>query len=48
MMNRLAPRFKAQHFFARSNNGIVGSNPTQVIDVCVYYLFVFCSCLETY
>jgi hypothetical protein len=27
--------------FARSNDGIVGPNPTQGIDVCVFILFVF-------
>jgi hypothetical protein len=31
--------------FARSNTGIVGSNPTQVMDVCVC---LFCVCVVLY
>jgi hypothetical protein len=35
-------RFKAWTVFARSNAGIVGSNPTRGIDVCVR---LFCVCV---
>jgi hypothetical protein len=42
----VAARSKAWTVFARSNAGIVTSNPTQGIDICivrVYYVFVlFC------
>jgi hypothetical protein len=39
----VAARSKARNVFARSNAGIVGSNPTQGMNVCVYYVFVlFC------
>jgi hypothetical protein len=42
----VAARSKAWTVFARSNAGIVGSNPTQGMDVCivcVYYVFLlFC------
>jgi hypothetical protein len=38
----VAARSKAWTVFARSNAGIVGSNPTQVMDVC---LRLFCVCL---
>jgi hypothetical protein len=37
-------RSKAWTVFARSNTGIVGSNPTQGMDVCVYSVFVL-SCV---
>jgi hypothetical protein len=37
----VAARFKAWTVFARSNAGIVGSNPTQGMDVCVYIYSVF-------
>jgi hypothetical protein len=33
-------RSKAWDVFTRSNTGIVGSNPTQGMDVCVYSVFV--------
>jgi hypothetical protein len=42
----MAARSKARTAFARSNAGIVGSNPTQGMDVCivcVYYVFVLFS-----
>jgi hypothetical protein len=32
----VAARSRALNVFARSNAGIVGSNPTQGMDVCVY------------
>jgi hypothetical protein len=32
---------KAWTVFARSNAGIVGSNPTQRMDICVYVYSVF-------
>jgi hypothetical protein len=31
----MAARSKARTIFPRSNTGIVGSNPTRVMDVCV-------------
>jgi hypothetical protein len=34
---------KAWHVFAQSNTGIVGSNPTQGMDVCVRLLCLCCS-----
>jgi hypothetical protein len=37
---KVAARSKARIVFDRSNAGIVGSNPTQGIDVCVYPVFV--------
>jgi hypothetical protein len=45
----VAARSRARTVFARSNAGIVGSNPTQGIDVflCVYFVFVFGSGLAT-
>jgi hypothetical protein len=40
-------RSKAWTFFAHSNAGIVGSNPTQDMDVCVCVYFVFVlSCVQ--
>jgi hypothetical protein len=36
----VAARSKTLTAFARSNAGIVGSNPTQGMDVCVYSVFV--------
>jgi hypothetical protein len=38
----VAARSKAGNVFARSNAGIVGSNPTQGMDVC---LCLFCVCI---
>jgi hypothetical protein len=39
----VAARYRAWNAFARSNTGIVGSNPTRSMDVCVYSVFVlFC------
>jgi hypothetical protein len=40
-------RSKAWPVFARSNAGIVGSNPTQGMDVCVC-AFVLCLCCPVY
>jgi hypothetical protein len=40
----VASRSNTSTVFARSNTGIVGSNPTQGIDVCVYSVFVL-SCV---
>jgi hypothetical protein len=39
----VAPRFKAWTLFARSNADIVGSNPTQGMDVCVC---VYSECMQ--
>jgi hypothetical protein len=36
----VAARYRALTVFARSNAGIVGSNPTRGMDVCVYSVFV--------
>jgi hypothetical protein len=33
--------------FARSNTGIVGSNPTRGVDICVYSVFVLGSGFAT-
>jgi hypothetical protein len=41
----VAGRAKAWTVFARSNTGIVGSNPTQGMDVC---LCLFCVCVVLY
>jgi hypothetical protein len=38
---------KALTVFARWNAGIVGSNPTRGMDVCVYSVFVLGSGLAT-
>jgi hypothetical protein len=44
----VAARSKARIVFARSNAGIVDSNPTQGMDVCVcvYSMFVLSSCVQ--
>jgi hypothetical protein len=43
----VAARSKAWTVFARSDGGIVGSNPTQGMDVCVFVYSVFMlSCVE--
>jgi hypothetical protein len=36
-----------ENVFARSNTGVVSSNPTQGMDVCVYSVFVLGSVLAT-
>jgi hypothetical protein len=41
----VAARSKARTVFARSNAGILGSNPTQSMDVCVR---LFCVCVILY
>jgi hypothetical protein len=38
---------KAWNVFARSNIGIVVSNPTQGMDVCFYFVFVLYSGLAS-
>jgi hypothetical protein len=38
----VAERSKASTDFARSEAGIVGSNPTQGIDVWCVYMFILC------
>jgi hypothetical protein len=43
----MAARSKAWTVFARSNAEIVGSNPTQGMDVCVYCVFVLGNGLAT-
>jgi hypothetical protein len=40
-----AERSKARNVFARSNNGIVVSNPTQSMDVCPRYSVFMLSCV---
>jgi hypothetical protein len=42
MQNTVAARSKAWTVFARSDAGIVDSNPTQGMDVCVR---LFCVCI---
>jgi hypothetical protein len=39
----VAERSKARTVFARSNTGIVGSNPTRGMDVCVRLFCLCCS-----
>jgi hypothetical protein len=34
----VAARSKARTIFARSDAGIVGSNPAQAIDACIVYI----------
>jgi hypothetical protein len=41
----VAARSKAWTIFARSNTGIVGSNPTQGMDVCLVYSVFMLSCV---
>jgi hypothetical protein len=36
-------RSKARNVFACSNTGVVNSNPTQVMDVCMH---LFCVCID--
>jgi hypothetical protein len=43
----VAARSKTRNVFTRSNTGIVGSNPTHGMDVCVYSVFVLGSVLAT-
>jgi hypothetical protein len=43
----VAVRAKSYTVFARSEAGIVGSNPTQGMDVCCVYAF-FCVCVVMY
>jgi hypothetical protein len=38
----VAARSKAWTVFARLNPGIMGSNPTQDMDVCCVYAFILC------
>jgi hypothetical protein len=40
-------RSKVRNVFTRSNTGIIGSNPTLGMDVCVYSVFVLGSGLAT-
>jgi hypothetical protein len=39
---KVAAQSKAWTIFARSDAGIVGSNPTQGMDVCCVYAFILC------
>jgi hypothetical protein len=39
-LNTLAARLEAWTVFVCSNTGVVGSNPTRGVDVCVYSVFV--------
>jgi hypothetical protein len=41
----VAERSKASTVFARSEAGILGSNPTQGMDVWYLYVFILCLCL---
>jgi hypothetical protein len=47
MRTEVTARSKSWTIFARSNTGIVGSNPTRGMDVCVYSVFVLGSGLAT-
>jgi hypothetical protein len=47
MSTTVAARSKAWTVFARSKSGIVGSNPTRGMDVCVFSVFVLGSVLAT-
>jgi hypothetical protein len=38
----VAARSKARNVFARSNTEIMGSNPTQSMDICLH---LFCLCV---
>jgi hypothetical protein len=40
----VAERSKVCTVFARSEAGIVGSNPTQDLNVCYEYVFILCLC----
>jgi hypothetical protein len=42
-----AARPEAWNIFARSNTGIMGSNPSQGMNVCVYFVFVLGNGLVT-
>jgi hypothetical protein len=42
---RVDARYKAWNIFTRSNTGVVGSNPTGVMDACVR---LFCVCVVLY
>jgi hypothetical protein len=44
----IAARSKAWTVFARSDAGIVGSNPTQGIDVWCVYAFILCLCCHVF
>lgn len=37
----VAARSKARNFFPRPNTGVMGSNPTRAIDVCLQFFPVF-------
>jgi hypothetical protein len=41
-------RSKAYTVFARSDAGIVGSNPTQGMDVWYVYVFILCLCCSVF
>jgi hypothetical protein len=45
--NTAAAWSKALIVFARSDAGIVGSNPTEIMDVCVYVVLFIDSGLAT-
>jgi hypothetical protein len=44
MPDTVAARSKARTVFVRSDAGIMGSNPTQGIDVCVYAFILYLCC----
>jgi hypothetical protein len=44
----VAERSKAWTVFARSEAGIVDSNPTQGIDVWCVYVFILCLCCPVF
>jgi hypothetical protein len=44
----VADQSRACTVFAHSEAGIVGSNPTQGIDVCYAYEFILCLCCPVF
>jgi hypothetical protein len=44
----VAEPFKACTVFARSEAGIVGSNPTEGMDVWYVYAFIVCLCCPVF
>jgi hypothetical protein len=41
MLITVVARSKAWNVFARSNIGIVGSNPTESMDICLRFFYVY-------
>jgi hypothetical protein len=45
---RVDERSKARTVFAAEGDGMVGSNPTQGMDVCYVYAFILCLCSSVF